>query len=1200
MAAAEDRVLQYLAENPGASLVDISNAIVAFGADLNTVADMVGVPRAEAQAAFAPTIDTVAQQEAQRQAEAEAEAEAQRQAQIAAEAEAQRQAQIAAEAQRQAEAEAQRQAQIAAQQAEAEAQRQAEAEAQRQAQIAAQQAEAQRISDLYGNVSGADGFDQSEVDFVTQLINSGQVDVGQVARDFGLPTDVVQSVYDTETQRQVEIAEKAEIERLTQNQAALESLSPADTATISSPSLPDATYTIPGFSLPDYRYNDTSSSSGSSSGGAGGSLTNYYVTAVEPARSGPEGYTGPSISALPPGGGLGPNESSLGNTTLDRGIGGGGSFVDGNSSTFVQDLIDQDAREERQDQDYQDYLAGLQAQEDKARLLTNAASAEGGFDEGEIDAVTALLNSNAVTVEDVSKQFDVPINVVQAAFDANKPVQSTQAAYDAILEASAAIDTGGEYADELYRLNSAIDNKTKEGFGYAKQAAYGVDPLGKELTPAQIAAAERAATDALDTKNTLVDERNTLFESGVEAGIIETPGFLESLKDTGLEGLSNVLGAGTRGIYNVASNIPVVGGYLGDSIEGVAGWLKNMEGVVSYNPITGAVQGTWGDLFPWMDTQTVTQIGNIPGSQTTAGVSTGTILDDFISIGRGEQDIEDVLENRAEQAASILGIDPKILAAAAAAGMSVKDYLEAQKPKQTTLGTTTEGETEAGVKPVAVDLGGGPNKEGGEEEDIVDTLTEAQEKEKNLATATQVFEDAGGGADGVQAVLDTLKENDLTVADLADLTGLNETDINAFIDTTLGDGADAVDTLTEAQEKEKNLATATQVFEDAGGGAEGVQAVLDTLKENDLTVADLADLTGVSETDINTFIDTTLGGGDTGGGDTGGGDTVETVLVETPVVETPVVETPVVETPVVETPVVETPVVETPVVETPVVETPVVETPVVETPVVETPVVETPVVETPVVETPVVETPVVETPVVETPVVETPVVETPVVETPVVETPVVETPVVETPVVETPVVETPVVKPPEPPEEPPVPPEPPEPPIVETKTCWDGSVIPATGACPPKPPEPPEPPEPPLVDPEPPEPPLPPVIVEEEPVIPIVEEEPVIPIVEEEPVIPIVEEEPVVVPPSGGGDGGGIPQQSASPTGGMRGVATEQAGVADISNMYDPSLSFAENMERVLGKTKQTDAVDSALMYGGGIVQTTDLNNELLRIIEGR
>jgi hypothetical protein len=81
----------------------------------------------------------------------------------------------------------------------------------------------------------------------------------------------------------------------------------------------------------------------------------------------------------------------------------------------------------------------------------------------------------------------------------------------------------------------------------------------------------------------------------------------------------------------------------------------------------------------------------------------------------------------------------------------------------------------------------------------------------------------------------------------------------------------------------------------------------------------------------------------------------------------------------------------------------------------------------------------------------------------------------------------------------------------------------------------------------------------------------------------------------------GLPEQSASPTGGMRGVATEQAGVADISITYDPSLSFAENMARMLGKRKtKTDAVDSALMYGGGIVQPTDLNNELLRIIEGR
>jgi hypothetical protein len=95
---------------------------------------------------------------------------------------------------------------------------------------------------------------------------------------------------------------------------------------------------------------------------------------------------------------------------------------------------------------------------------------------------------------------------------------------------------------------------------------------------------------------------------------------------------------------------------------------------------------------------------------------------------------------------------------------------------------------------------------------------------------------------------------------------------------------------------------------------------------------------------------------------------------------------------------------------------------------------------------------------------------------------------------------------------------------------------------------------------------------------------------------------------SGTGDGTGREQGEAQELadllggGGMRGVATEQAGVADITLMYDPSLSFAENMERMLGKkkNKQADAVDSALMYGGGIVQPTDLNDELLRIIGGR
>ena len=55
MAAAEDSVLKYMADNPGASITEISDAIVGFGADLDTLADLTGVSRADARAAFAPT-----------------------------------------------------------------------------------------------------------------------------------------------------------------------------------------------------------------------------------------------------------------------------------------------------------------------------------------------------------------------------------------------------------------------------------------------------------------------------------------------------------------------------------------------------------------------------------------------------------------------------------------------------------------------------------------------------------------------------------------------------------------------------------------------------------------------------------------------------------------------------------------------------------------------------------------------------------------------------------------------------------------------------------------------------------------------------------------------------------------------------------------------------------------------------------------
>ena len=558
------------------------------------------------------------------------------------------------------------------------------------------------MADIYGNVSAAGGFDESEVDFVTNLINSGQVSVADVARDFGIPESVVSAAYEANRPA----IEPEAIERLTQNQDSPASLASADTATISSPFLPDAIYSIPDFSLPDYRYSGTSGSAGGLSSSTSGSLTNY-VTAVDPARSGPEGYTGPEM-VVTPGGGLGPSEFSLGNATLDRGIGGGGSLVDSNSSTFVQDLIDQDAREAARDIDYLNYLVGLQAQEDKANLLAGAASAEGGFDEGEIEAVRALVRSNAVNINDVANQFNLPIELVAATYDA--------------LPA-----TTDEYLGDIAAANAAVVAAQTTEMDPNLSYQGGID---QKIT--NISNAKAAAQEAIDAA----------LASGVVNQKDIDKAFGPTLTETVLEGVGNVLGAGTGALANVAGRVPVVGGYLGDAIEGAADFFKETKGSATVNPITGAVSGIWG-IPDWMEPGSTSAIGNI--ANTAVGVTTGNEqLDAIIGLITGDQDLG------GETTGAATGVNQAILDAAKAAGTTAGELIDA--------GTATTALTDAEI---------------------------AAEKEKNLAIATQVFEDAGGGADGVQAVLDTLEENDLTTADLSALTGVSETDINTFIDTTL-------------------------------------------------------------------------------------------------------------------------------------------------------------------------------------------------------------------------------------------------------------------------------------------------------------------------------------------------------------------------------------------------------------------------------
>ena len=96
---------------------------------------------------------------------------------------------------------------------------------------------------------------------------------------------------------------------------------------------------------------------------------------------------------------------------------------------------------------------------------------------------------------------------------------------------------------------------------------------------------------------------------------------------------------------------------------------------------------------------------------------------------------------------------------------------------------------------------------------------------------------------------------------------------------------------------------------------------------------------------------------------------------------------------------------------------------------------------------------------------------------------------------------------------------------------------------------------------------------------------------------------PVIKTGGGGGGGGGeedTPEQIINQ--GISTVKTEKAGLADIGAMYNPSLSFAENMALlrvVKAKEEEEDAVNSTLMYGGGIVQPTDINDEIDRLLRG-
>ena len=68
----------------------------------------------------------------------------------------------------------------------------------------------------------------------------------------------------------------------------------------------------------------------------------------------------------------------------------------------------------------------------------------------------------------------------------------------------------------------------------------------------------------------------------------------------------------------------------------------------------------------------------------------------------------------------------------------------------------------------------------------------------------------------------------------------------------------------------------------------------------------------------------------------------------------------------------------------------------------------------------------------------------------------------------------------------------------------------------------------------------------------------------------------------------------------MRTISTEKAGLAEINALYDPTLSLAENMALLRGNTiEEEDIVDSAIYYGGGMIQNTDMTDKINRLLRG-
>jgi hypothetical protein len=418
----------------------------------------------------------------------------------------------------------------------------------------------------------------------------------------------------------------------------------------------------------------------------------------------------------------------------------------------------------------------------------------------------------------------------------NDATAEGQAAYDAIVAASAAIDTPGEFTKvlndayvalravedlQLYRslvwtaeqdARAKLDTLIRDGAEQKKidfatdqynDAVKGSEDFNRMLEDAQ---ATSLAIQQEVSQNVPKDFAKDFAAQNNKSPLAYTDTFVDKAVDAGLAGIGSLAGGLYRGAHAVGSNLPVVGGYVGDAIEGAGEWFQTSPGVIAGSPTS--VQGQWGPIPPWMPTSQVNVLGQIPGSATNVGTMTGTILDTLNAVRNGQITLSEAIEEGGlTELATVLGVSDLALQAAALAGKTLQDVISeannvtnsvAQQTQNQQLTTEndsdldTEGGTTFGgfttdenLATTIINSGNAAEKAAAAEKLLTD-------QQAALAKATKVFDDAGGGTAGTAAVLKALEDNGLTVQDLSDQTGIPLTELNTFIGANTTVGADTV------------------------------------------------------------------------------------------------------------------------------------------------------------------------------------------------------------------------------------------------------------------------------------------------------------------------------------------------------------------------------------------------------------------------